>query len=132
MELVKRYLITLVVFFVIDIFWLGVVAKKLYSKELGFIMSDRPNWTVAIIFYLVFIMGLVFFVINPAMEKDAWQYALFVGMFFGFVTYATYDLTNLATLKNWPLKITLIDLAWGTSLGGAVSTLSFFILKWLK
>lgn len=132
MELVKRYLITLVVFFVIDIFWLGVVAKKLYSKELGFNMSDRPNWTAAIIFYLVFIMGLVFFVINPAMEKNAWQYALFVGMFFGFVTYATYDLTNLATLKNWPLKITLIDLAWGTSLGGAVSTLSFFILKWLK
>jgi uncharacterized membrane protein len=126
---IKTYIIALVVFFTIDIVWLAVVAKKLYQKELGFIMSPKPNWLVAIIFYLVFILGVVFFVINPAVAKDSWTYALFVGMFFGFITYATYDLTNLATLKDWPVKITIIDMIWGSSLGAMVSTITFFILK---
>lgn len=132
MELIKRYFVALFVFFIIDMIWLGIVAKKLYQKELGFILSEKPNWAAAIIFYLIFISGLIFFVINPAITKDSLTYALFVGMFFGFITYATYDLTNLATIKNWPLKITLIDLAWGTSLGGAVSSISFLILKLIK
>lgn len=131
-ETIRTYLITLVVFFTIDIIWLGVISKKLYRDELGYIMSDKPNWIAAIIFYLIFILGVVFFVISPAVEKDSWTYALFVGMFFGFITYATYDLTNLATLKDWPLKITIIDLLWGTSLGGMVSTITFFILKLFK
>jgi len=129
LEVIKTYLIALVVFFTVDIIWLAIVAKKVYKKELGFIMSSKPNWIAAIIFYLVFIVGVVFFVINPAIEKDSWTYALLVGMLFGFITYATYDLTNLATLENWPIKITIIDLIWGTSLGGLVSTITFFILK---
>jgi uncharacterized membrane protein len=112
--------------------WLGVVAKNLYQKELGYLLSDKPNWIAAIIFYLIFITGLVFFVINPAIDRDSLSYALFVGMLFGFITYATYDLTNLATIKDWPIKITLIDLAWGTSLGGAVSSLTFILLKAIK
>lgn len=132
MDFIKRYLVALVVFFIIDMIWLGLVAKKLYQDELGYIMSEKPNWTAAVIFYLIFITGLVFFVLNPAIERDSLTYALFVGMFFGFITYATYDLTNLATLKNWPIKITLIDLAWGTSLGGAVSSIAFLILKVIK
>ncbi|MBP7320884.1 MAG: DUF2177 family protein [Lachnospiraceae bacterium] len=78
---------------------------------------------------MIFIAGLVFFVINPAMEKNSWVFALLVGMLFGFITYSTYDLTNLATLKDWPLKITIIDLIWGSSLGGLVSTVTFFIAK---
>lgn len=81
---------------------------------------------------MIFITGVVFFVINPAMEKDSWTYALFVGMFFGFIIYATYDLTNLATIKDWPLKFIIIDLIWGTSLGGEVSIITFFILKRLN
>lgn len=132
MELIKRYFVALFVFFIIDMIWLGIVAKKLYQKELGFILSEKPNWAAAIIFYLIFISGLIFFVINPAIIKDSLTYALLVGMFFGFITYATYDLTNLATIKNWPLKITLIDLVWGTSLGGAVSSITFMILKLIK
>lgn len=129
MEVVKTYLVAFVVFFVIDIFWLVIVAKKLYQQELGYIMSDKPNWIAAALFYLVFIAGVVFFVINPALEKDSWRYALFAGMFFGFIAYATYDLTNLATLKDWPIKITIIDLIWGTSLGGLVPTITYLILK---
>ncbi|MGB4659396.1 MAG: DUF2177 family protein [Mobilitalea sp.] len=129
MGILKTYIIALVVFFLIDIVWLVVVARKLYQKELGYIMSEKPNWIVAALFYLIFIAGLVFFVINPALEKNSWTYALFVGMLFGLITYSTYDLTNLATLKDWPIKITIIDLIWGTSLGGLVSTVTFFILK---
>ncbi|MDA3847100.1 MAG: DUF2177 family protein [Vallitaleaceae bacterium] len=132
LETVKVYIIGLLVFFVVDIIWLALVAKNIYQKELGYVMSDKPNWAAAIIFYLIFITGLVFFVINPAIQKDSWTYALLVGMFFGFITYATYDLTNLATLKDWPLKITIIDMIWGTSLGGLVSTITFFIVKLFK
>lgn len=129
MEIFKTYVIALVVFFLIDIVWLVVVARKLYQQELGYIMSEKPNWIVAALFYLIFIAGLVFFVINPALAKNNWTYALLVGMLFGLITYSTYDLTNLATLKDWPIKITIIDLIWGTSLGGLVSTVTFFILK---
>ena len=78
---------------------------------------------------MIFIGGVVFFVINPALEKNSWVYALLAGMLFGIITYSTYDLTNLATLKDWPIKITIIDLIWGTSLGGIVSTVTYFILK---
>ena len=124
-------LLSFVVFFVIDLIWLGVIAQKLYSKYLGYIMKDKPDWTAAILFYLLYIIGLVFFVINPALEKSSWQYALFAGLFFGFITYATYDLTNLATLRDWPLTITIIDLIWGSVLGASVSVVTYGIIKGL-
>ncbi|MGM0552071.1 MAG: DUF2177 family protein [Bacteroidota bacterium] len=123
----KSYLIAVPVFFAIDMLWLGLIANNLYRKGIGFIMKDSPNWSAAIIFYLLYLTGMVFFVIQPSLEKQSWKYALFVGMFFGFITYATYDLTNLATLKNWPVHITLIDLLWGTFLGGSVSVITHFI-----
>lgn len=123
----KSYLIAVPVFFAIDMLWLGLIANNLYRKGIGFIMKDSPNWSAAIIFYLLYLTGMVFFVIQPSLEKQSWKYALFVGMFFGFITYATYDLTNLATLKNWPVHITLIDLLWGTFLGGNVSVITHFI-----
>lgn len=132
MEQIRTYLIALFVFFVIDIIWLVVVARKLYQKELGYLMSDKPNWIAAMIFYLIFIVGLVFFVINPALEKGSWSYALLAGMLFGLITYSTYDLTNLATVKDWPLKITIIDLIWGSSLGGVVCTITYFITQFIK
>jgi uncharacterized membrane protein len=88
-------------------------------------MSDSVNWAAAIIFYLLFIVGLVYFAILPAVNDGEWLRALALGAFFGFITYATYDLTNLATLKDWPIQITLIDLAWGTFLGASISTLTY-------
>jgi len=129
MDYIKMYFITLAVFFVIDLAWLGLIAKNLYSQQLGFIMKENVNWIAAITFYLIFIIGIVYFVVNPAIINDNWKYALFAGMLFGFISYATYDLTNLATLKDWPLKITIIDLIWGTSLGGLTSIISFLIYK---
>ncbi len=131
-DVIKTYVIALIVFFAIDMLWLGLVARKIYKNQLGFIMSDKPNWPAAIVFYLIFILGMVFFVIHPAIDRASFTYALFVGMFFGFITYATYDLTNLATLKDWPIKITIIDLIWGTTLGGSVSAMTYFIVNLLK
>ncbi len=112
----------------------GALLRVAFSMAgIGFFfeaMGDyQLNWIAAAIFYLIFILGIVFFVIHPALEKGSWTYALFAGLLFGFITYATYDLTNLATIKNWSLKITIIDLIWGTSLGGLVSIITFFFLK---
>ncbi len=123
----KLYFIALPVFFVIDMIWLILVARGFYSNQIGFLMKSNINWIAAIIFYLLFIAGLVFFVISPAIEKNSWTYALIVGAFLGLITYATYDLTNLATIKDWPLLITIVDLIWGMVLASTVSVVSFFI-----
>lgn len=125
--LIKIYLIALPVFFAIDMLWLGIVAKDFYKNQIGYLMKSNINWAAAIVFYLLFIAGLVFFVINPSVEKVSWMSALFLGAFFGFITYATYDLTNLATIKDWPLFVTVVDLTWGTVLGALVSIVTYFI-----
>lgn len=127
MDFLITYVITLVVFFVVDIIWLGLVAKDFYQDQIGFLMKEKTNWAAAVIFYFIFIFGLVFFVINPALEAESILEALFRGAFFGFIAYATYDLTNLATLAKWPLKVTIVDLIWGTALGGLVSAISYFL-----
>ncbi len=129
MTFLKIYLVAFITFFAVDLVWLGVVASNLYKKYLGFIMSPSPNWGAAIAFYLLYIVGLVFFVIAPALEKQSWSYALLAGMFFGLITYATYDLTNYATLLNWPFKITVIDMIWGSTLGATVSLLTYLIIN---
>jgi uncharacterized membrane protein len=128
-NILPMYLLTLVIFFLIDMVWLGLVAKNFYRRHLGEMLSPKVNWPAAILFYLLFIAGLLLFVIEPAQGR-ALQ-ALWKGAFFGLIAYATYDLTNLATLKNWPLLVTLADLAWGAILGGAVSFCSTFINRWL-
>ncbi len=105
--------------------WLGVIAKNFYRQQLGSLMTSQIQWPAAIIFYLLFIAGLVVFVISPAFQKHSWIQALCLGAFFGLVSYATYDLTNLATLKNWPLLVSLVDLVWGAVLGGLVSVITY-------
>jgi len=125
------YVLTSVVFFAIDMVWLGVLAKNLYRKHLFGLMADQVNWTAAIVFYLLFIVGIFVFVILPAVEKNSLITALLLGAFFGIVTYATYDLTNLATLKNWPLPIVFIDIAWGAVLTSLVSMAGYVIHKWI-
>jgi uncharacterized membrane protein len=132
MAYLKEYIIAVIIFFAIDMVWLGVIAKDLYAKELGHLLTNNVNWIAAIIFYLLFVVGVVFFVIHPAIEKNSLSYAIFGGILFGVITYATYDLTNLATLKDWPLKITIIDLIWGGTLSGLVSTISYYVINVLK
>lgn len=124
---VTLYAIAFPVFFAIDMTWLGLVSKNFYQNQIGFLMTPKINWTAAILFYLIFIAGLVLFVITPAVEKRSWAHALLFGALFGLVTYATYDLTNLTTIKNWPLLITIVDLAWGMVLGALVSFVTYGI-----
>ncbi len=126
---IKLYFLALSIFFAIDMVWLGLVAKQFYSKYIGFLMTKDVQWIPALIFYLLFIAGLVFFVITPALEKNNWMHALFAGMFFGLVTYATYDLTNLATLKNWPMIVTIVDLVWGMTVSGLVSVFTYVVAR---
>lgn len=126
---IKLYLIALPIFILTDLSWLGVIAKNFYRGQIGILMKNDVNWAAAIIFYLVFVFGLVFFVILPAVEKGSWMYALVIGALFGLITYATYDLTNLATLKDWPLLVTIADTAWGAVIAAFVSTTTYFIAK---
>lgn len=127
MNYIKMYLIALIVFIIIDGIWLLFISKNLYQKELGHLLTTNPKLMAAAIFYLLFLVGLVYFVINPGIEKESIKTIIISGLLFGLITYATYDLTNLATLKNWPLKITIIDLIWGSSLSSIVSVITYYI-----
>ena len=124
---ITLYLIALPVFLGIDMVWLIFVAKNFYAQQIGLLMKTEINWSAAIIFYLLFVVGLVVFVIAPALEKNSWSHALIYGALFGLVAYATYDLTNLATMKNWPVLITIVDLAWGMTVAASVSIVTYFI-----
>jgi len=124
---IKLFLIALPVFFIIDMAWLGLVAKKFYAQHLGFLMKPDITWYAAIIFYLLFITGLVTFVISPAVEKHSWLNAVLYGALFGLITYSTYDLTNLATIKDWPVIVTVVDLIWGIVLSASVSIITYLI-----
>jgi uncharacterized membrane protein len=130
-QMMILYLITLAVFFLIDMVWLGVVAKDFYRRHLGTMLSPKVNWGAAILFYLLFIAGLLIFVIRPALAHGALLSALPLGALFGLISYATYDLSNLATLKDWPLIVTVVDLVWGTILGGLVSLVSTLLGRWI-
>ena len=127
----KLYFLTVPVFFLIDLIWLGVVAKNFYQKNLKYILSPDVNWTAAIVFYLIYIVGILIFAVLPAVAKDSLRHAVVWGALFGFFTYATYDLTNLALLKDWPLNIVFVDILWGMVLCSVVASLSFYIAKWL-
>lgn len=126
------YLLTVPVFFAIDMVWLGVVAKNLYQKELGKFLSEKPNWAAAIVFYLLYIVGIIILAVAPAVEKQSLLRAIVLGGVFGGLAYATYDLTNLATLKNWPIKIVIIDIIWGIILTALVAGISYTIANWLR
>jgi uncharacterized membrane protein len=124
---IKLFAIALPVFFALDMLWLGIVAKDFYRNQIGTLLKSDVNWTAAFIFYFIFIAGLVIFTIIPAVEKKSLSHALIFGALFGFVCYATYDLTNLAVAKDWPLTITLVDMAWGAVLAASVSIITTYI-----
>ena len=115
------YGVTAVVMVAIDLVWLGLIAKPLYQNGIGHLMADKPNIPVALVFYLLYAVGLMVFAITPSQSVPGWSHALMVGALFGFFAYATYDLTNLSTLKGWPLGLSLIDVAWGTLVSGVSS-----------
>ncbi len=129
-DTLKLYGVTLFIFLVLDAIWLGLVAQPFYQAQIGFLLAPRANWAAAAVFYLLYVAGLVFFVVAPALRVgQPPRQAARRGAFFGLVTYATYDLTNLATVAGWPVGLTLVDLAWGTLLGGVTTLAALWLLR---
>ena len=131
METIVKILVAGGVMGLLDFIWLGFIAKKLYYGEMGKILLEKPNMVAAMAFYFIYVIGVVVFVITPALEKNSWQHALGYGALFGLVAYATYDLTNLATMKGFSAKIVAIDLIWGMLLTAIVAVSSYGAVKWL-
>ncbi|UCF31131.1 MAG: DUF2177 family protein [bacterium] len=127
----KLYAVTVPVFFAIDMVWLGFVAKRFYGDNLGHLLSPTVNWPAALGFYLLFIIGILIFAVVPALRSGSLGRAVLWGALFGFFTYATYDLTNLATLRDWPLKVAIVDIAWGSFLCASVAAVSTLLGRWI-
>ena len=125
---IQTYLVSLVLFLVLDAIWLLYIAQDFYQKNIGSIMKAEPNLWAAGLFYLIFLGGLVVFVTQPALLKESWMHALIFGMFFGLVTYATFDLTSLALLEGFSVKVVVVDLLWGMFIGGSVATGAYYIV----
>ena len=125
----KLYSVAVVIFLIIDLIWLGVVARSFYQTQIGHLMRPTVNWAAAAAFYLLFVLGIVVLSVMPAIERQSLTHAIILGGLLGLVTYAAYDLTNLATLEGFPLKVALVDLVWGTVLCATVSTMTFVISK---
>lgn len=129
----KIYGLSLLIFLLIDGLWLGVIARNLYQTQIGHLLSDSPKLWAAALFYLLFLVGLLVFVIMPAINGSLpLPSAAARAALFGLVTYATYDLTNLATLKDWPLLVTGIDLLWGALLSTAVSLATLYLARFFN
>jgi len=127
--MLKQFFVTLTIFMAIDGVWLVVIAKNFYAKHLGYLMAKTPNLAAALIFYLIYVLTMVILIISPALQKGSLISAILTGALFGLCAYATYDLTNLATIKDWPLLVTIVDLIWGTLLSGTVAGLSYWMLN---
>jgi uncharacterized membrane protein len=124
MQIAVAYLSTVVAFTLIDLVWLGVVAKDFYRRQLGPLMADRIDWGAGLAFYAIFAAGIVIFAVAPALATGGVPRALGLGLLFGFFAYATYDLTNLATLRGFPLRLALVDMVWGAALTGTAAALA--------
>lgn len=125
-KFISAYLSSAVVFLSIDAVWLTVMSNLLYRPVLGDILLQKPNLTPAAVFYAIFIFGIVYFAVMPALRAGDWTLALLNGALLGAVAYATYDLTNEATLKNWQTKLSVIDILWGSALTGVAATAGYF------
>jgi uncharacterized membrane protein len=127
--LMASYLVALVVLAILDALWLGVVSREFYKARLGHLLLDKPIWSVAILFYLVYAAGIAIFPVQLALGAGTWSSALLYGGLFGLCVYAAYDLTNLATLRGWPMAVSVVDLAWGTAVTAAVTLATFLVVR---
>ena len=125
---VVGYLAALTTFVVADMVWLGLMTPRFYRPTLGDILVTGVNLPPALVFYLLYPVGLVIFVVNPALKSGSIGPALLYGALFGFFTYATYDLSNYATLRNWSLPLTVVDIAWGSVLAALAAAVSFWLV----
>lgn len=123
------YAVTLVAFLIIDGIWLGLVARNFYVQQLGHLLRPEPNFGAAGLFYAIYVVGILVFAITPAIQNGSWVAAVLYGALFGFIAYATYDLTNLATLAQWPVVMSVVDMIWGAVLTASVATVGYFAAR---
>lgn len=128
----KLFLALVPLMVVTDLLWIGVVMKDFYRGNLGHLMATSVNWIPAVFFYLIFITGLLYFVALPGIASGSFMRTALMGAGFGLVAYATYDLTNHATMKDWPLMVTLVDILWGACISGALAAAAFFLARWFS
>jgi len=124
------YLAVALVIVALDMLWLGLIAKTMYQQAIGHLLAEQPRLLAAVLFYLLYAVGLLVFAVLPQAEDPAWARTLIMGALFGFFAYATYDLSNLATLRNWPIRFTVIDMAWGTALSAVSAGAGRAALNW--
>lgn len=127
----KLYAATAVVFLAIDLVWLGVVAQGFYARELGALLRDRPLWPAALAFYGVYVAGILVFAVFPALAAASLARAIALGALLGFVAYATFDLTSLALVRDFPAVVVVVDLVWGTTLTATVAAAGYALAGWM-
>jgi uncharacterized membrane protein len=128
-RILLTYAVSVPVFFAVDMIWLGVIARGFYRKALEPLITPKINWTAAIIFYFLFLAGILIFALLPGMAKRSLVYTIAMAALFGFIAYATYDLTNLATLRDWPLLLSIVDMIWGSFLSASTAAITYLIMS---
>ncbi|MEN0036317.1 MAG: DUF2177 family protein [Cellvibrio sp.] len=129
MSYVAAYIGALIVFCVLDYIWLTIVAKDFYQMQMGELMAIQVKMIPAVIFYLLYLLGLVIFAISPALKEQSWTLAVSLGLLLGLIAYASYDLTNMATLKEWSISLTLVDIAWGAFVSAMAAVAGFYAAR---
>ena len=128
-RILLTYLVSVPVFFIVDMIWLGIIAKGFYRKALEPLLAPNINWTAALLFYFLFLFGILIFALMPGMERRSLVYTITMAALFGFIAYATYDLTNLATLRDWPLTLSIVDMIWGAFLSASTAAVTYLIMS---
>ena len=128
-RILLTYAVSVPVFFAVDMIWLGVIAKGFYRKALEPLLTPNINWTAAIVFYFLFLVGILVFALLPGLKKQSFVYTVSMAALFGFIAYATYDLTNLATLRDWPLLMSMVDMLWGAFLSASTAGVTYLIMS---
>lgn len=127
---IAGYLAAVFVIVALDMLWLGLIAKAMYQQGIGHLMAEQPRILAAVAFYVLYAAGLMIFAVMPYAQDAGWYKPVLMGALFGFFAYATYDLSNLATLRNWPVGLALVDMAWGTALSAAAAAAGKAALSW--
>ena len=127
--LIISFIFVSIIFLVIDVVWLSITVKSLYRPALGDLLKDTPVMWAAVLFYIIYMIGVALIILKPALANDSILQALWTGVVFGVVAYGTYNLTNMATVKNWSASIVWIDMLWGGFLTGFSSAVGIYLTK---
>ena len=130
MQYVVAYAASAVVFLGLDLVWLGLIARSFYARQLGDLLRDSPSLAVAALFYAFYVGGIVLFAISPALQSQSWRTALVLGLLLGLLAYGTYDMTNLATVRGWPIAMSVVDLTWGSCLTAIAAAAGYAVVRW--